>query len=542
MLGLTAVIFSASGLTVDVSNLYLHRQMAETAAEAACQAGAADLLAAAAGLSLPNKNFSAGASGDCSNSSASSICQYAAMNGFSGTGGAAIVGTSTPGSDVSYSFPSAVTGVTAPSSSVAAYPFLQVNVTENVPTTFMRLFTGSATQPVTYSTKCGLASVAGAPPMLVLNPSASGALTYSGSGPLNIVGGAARALQVNSTSATAISYTPPGLINVSKAGTTQTGTDVGVVGGPTASPSSSGQSGISLGTTGMYRSGSIPVVDPFAALAAPAGQQLVTPASTVSGTWVAYHQDGCPDNTGNSGNPSEACVEYAPGYYPNGITLPNSYSTIIFLPGVYYLNGPLTSAASNTLRNATPCTPSCGPLSSTTGTQTDGVTFYFASGSLNLGSCSGCAQTGIDPVAPTALTCDGSTPNSALGLPSSLTGNVLVAPCTLHGSYVDPAGDTSDVAGSMTNPGVRGLLVYQAHNNSTPPSLGGTGALVVAGTLYFHSMGYGTALALNNSGSTGSYVLGNVIADEVNLSGSGAVNVALQSKAAVPMVKIGMFQ
>jgi hypothetical protein len=542
VLGLAAVVLSVTSLTVDVSSLFLHRQMAQTAADAACQAGAADVLGSAAGLPLPNMGFTPGISGDCSTSSTSAICQYAALNGYTGAGGTAAIQSGAPGNDVAFSFPSTVTGVNAPANSVVAHPFLNVTVTENVPTTFLQMFTGKSVQQIAATSTCGLASVAGAPPMVVLHPSMAGALTYSSGGTLTIVGGAGRALQVNSSSANALSYTPAGLINVSQAGPSSTGLDVGVVGGPGTAPSSSGQSGLSLGTSGSYRAGAIPMIDPFAAVGSPAGMGSVSPPSSVNGTWVSYHQDGCPDNTGNSGNPSEACVEYAPGYYPNGITMPNSYVTAIFLPGVYYLNGSLTATGSNVLRNATPCNPTCGPLSTGAGSQTDGVTFYFSSGSMNIAGCSGCAAAGIDTVASSALTCDGTTPNAQLHLPATFTGNVLLAPCTKHGGYVDATGDTNDTAGSATTPGIRGLLVYQGHGDTSAPTLGSTGQQVFVGSLYFHSTGYADVVTIQNSPSSSSYVVGNLVADQVNLPASSSLTLALQSQVGVPLVKIGMFQ
>src|SRR5579875_2131005 len=52
----SVLLLTAAGLAVDVSNLWFHRQAAQAAADAACQAGALDLLDASAG-GTPNSGF-----------------------------------------------------------------------------------------------------------------------------------------------------------------------------------------------------------------------------------------------------------------------------------------------------------------------------------------------------------------------------------------------------------------------------------------------------------------------------------------------------
>src|SRR5574338_811075 len=53
------------GLAVDFSNLWFHRQMAQGAADAACTAGAMDLLVAYSGGSSTQGGFTAGTDFDC---------------------------------------------------------------------------------------------------------------------------------------------------------------------------------------------------------------------------------------------------------------------------------------------------------------------------------------------------------------------------------------------------------------------------------------------------------------------------------------------
>ena len=111
--------------------------------------------------------------------------------------------------------------------------------------------------------------------------------------------------------------------------------------------------------------------DPYAGVAVPASVKLISPLSTTSGISVAKAAsgragaDGCPD-------PSNNCMEFAPGYYPTGITT-DGWHTYTFLPGVYYMGGSLNSGGSSTLRMATPCSPTCSAISSTNAQQTDGL-------------------------------------------------------------------------------------------------------------------------------------------------------------------------
>jgi hypothetical protein len=195
------------------------------------------------------------------------------------------------------------------------------------------------------------------------------------------------------------------------------------------------------------------------------------------------------------------------------------------------MNGSLSAGASATIRMAKP-----------TGYQaTDGIMFYFLSGSLAFSGCSGCADTtNIDNVPSTDLTCDNSSPIGSLGMPTSIPGNVLIAQCSRDGTYWDSNGDTTDVRGT---PGSRGLLVFQAHSNSaTQPSFTGSGSLAYSGALYFHSTGYTDVFSLSGGATNGTFILGEIVADQVNLSGSGTIKLALNPQATVNSSKVAILQ
>jgi hypothetical protein len=144
----------------------------------------------------------------------------------------------------------------------------------------------------------------------------------------------------------------------------------------------------------------------------------------------------------------------------------------------------------------------------------------------------------ISAVNTTDLTCDGSSPPAALGLGSTISGNVLYGMCATNGTYFDSGNDTTDSRG---NPGSRGLLFFQDHANSTQPTFAGSGALSFAGTLYFHNNSYTDQLNISGGASSGTLILGEIITDEVNLSGSGAIHLALSSANTIPLSKIGVF-
>src|SRR5207249_5753143 len=106
VLALGIFLLGAMGCAVDMANLWFHRQSAQTAADAACTAGAMDLLTdATTGISPPTQggfNPNNGAF-HCSGSAGAAPCQYAALNGYNGA-------NATTGNDVQVSFPASVSG------------------------------------------------------------------------------------------------------------------------------------------------------------------------------------------------------------------------------------------------------------------------------------------------------------------------------------------------------------------------------------------------------------------------------------------------
>ncbi len=245
VLMLSLFLLAVLAFAVDYTNIWFQRQQAQSAADAACQAGAMDIYESVSGVTLPNKGFVIGTAGDCNSYSSAgpSMCWYANKNGFNGyTGGAA---------DVSWSFPTSVSGVTSPPSSSVPYPFMQVNVSLPMNSYFSALLTGNQTQTVSAVSTCGVTQMMEGGAIMVLNPTISGALSYSGGASLTIVGGPPRSIVVNSSNATAISCGSSGVIDASKGGPNRTGSDVGTYGGPHTAPGSSSGCYGTNGNTGL---------------------------------------------------------------------------------------------------------------------------------------------------------------------------------------------------------------------------------------------------------------------------------------------------
>src|SRR5690242_13262497 len=68
VLALSIFLLGFVGFAVDMTNLWFHRQMAQTAADAACQAGIIDILTNDIGNPTPKSGFTAGTNFDCSTS------------------------------------------------------------------------------------------------------------------------------------------------------------------------------------------------------------------------------------------------------------------------------------------------------------------------------------------------------------------------------------------------------------------------------------------------------------------------------------------
>jgi hypothetical protein len=572
LLILSMFLLASVGFAVDLSNMWFHRQAAQSAADAACVAGAMDMLYLHNGAITSSPGFIVGTAGDCSSSSTAALCKYAGFNGYTATTSAAGWGAGTPGGAVAvnWTFPSSVTGVTP---SGASYPFLKVVVQEKPATWFIGML-GVKSLPLGASCTCGLPPGTPSAPLVILNPTIGASLTLSGGAHIVIVGGPATSIQVNSsangspsgnTSSNAV-YCNGGNgfpIDTSAAGPLGTGGNLAIVGGPTTNQLCGANYIMNNTTHAQWQSPAAVASDPYAGVPAPTQPtgkvaEAITPVATVaqgytptsdptygytSGTWVASGTDSCPNTASqqhyltysatypyNGGNIYGNCLELNPGYYPTGIDTtslaPYSNDVVIFMPGVYYLNGNLNVGSATTLRNAW------------VGTQpsTQGVMFYFLAGGPVFAGGSGQAASAINTVPSYYMNC--SSTATPAGTPASLTGNVLISQCGAGGTYIGPpSSDTYSATGS------RGLLFFSAHANTYNNTLIGAGATVnFSGALYFHNSSYADLVQLNGAGGSTTYAVGSIVVDQLTLSGSGTIDMDLVGSAAGSTPEVSIFQ
>src|SRR5712671_4471976 len=283
-------LLAVLGLATDYSQLWAHRQMAQGAADAACQAAAADVFLKGtdptASTDFPGLDFSwIGSTFDCSAKPNSVPCKYASFNGYSG-------------STVSVSFPSTLDGVSGIPAGfpTIANPYIKVIVTDPVATYFTRIASSIKTVNVKASAACGFNVINAPVPLVVLHRTASPSLQVNGGASVTVLGGPTRSIQVDSSSSTAVSV---GTVDLHLAGPGGSGADFAVFGGPTTKPA-----GVNVGTSGKWIPGANPFGDPFASTSAP-----TRPTGTGSAKPVTYKTNGCPDTNG--------CIEYSAGDYTN---------------------------------------------------------------------------------------------------------------------------------------------------------------------------------------------------------------------------------
>jgi len=557
VLAMGLFLIGSMGFVVDGANLWFHRQSAQTAADAACTAGAMNMLSAAAGATPPNPNW-IGTSFHCSGStgkvpnSGFTPCQYAAFNGYTSSG----LQANQTGTDVSVTFPGSFSSMPSCSSgtalckaeAIADTPYIQVNIIDRVQTTFIGMLNGGHTVDVGAHSMCGLSNVLSAVPVLVLNPNAPSSPatnTMNAADPSNltILNGPSKSIQVNSTDAHAVDLTS---VTIGLSG------DFSVA----ARESMSAANGTNLD----WVSAAGVISDPFASVPAPAQPP---PAPKIG--------SDCPGIPGLGGDAS--CQHYSPGYYAGGITVappsgpgegdsdgPPSPTKVVavFDPGIYYLDGNFTAGPNTCLRPNT--TPGIA--------RSSGTVFYFHGTSTLLisgtsgGMSSGTFNCATTPVSISSIQCTGSTNPLLSSLPSGgLTGNVLLGPCEAPGGdplqpYGDPLG-SADPSGEQ-----RGMLFFQDRDSqpANQPKWHASGSFGLIGNMYFHycksSSGAGSGancdpsafsdvFNLGSGSGSAAYVVGDIVVDQLRLgegAGTSPIKVSLNPNAQYYVLKASLLQ
>jgi len=310
-LAMSFFLLGAVGLALDGSHLYAQRQMAQTAADAAAQAGIMSIFDGTNGTG--SGGFSTSSTITCTTTDLRTPCKYASLNGFG----------STSSDTVTVSFPA---NTAAPGVSFSSDPvhLIQVTVQRTVSTTLVHMV-GPAAATVTATALAAIVSVQSPVPILVTHPTLSNSFTLQGTPAVQICGGPSKSIQINSGSATAVSLGGSSSVDLSKAGpldsgtcTTGTGADFGNWGGPAAQPG-----GITTGV-GQYVDPASPIQDPLAGISPPS-----VPATAPAPAALTNGVSGCP------ASPKKGCMLYSPGLYTGGIDGKNS--TPVFKPGIYYI-------------------------------------------------------------------------------------------------------------------------------------------------------------------------------------------------------------
>src|SRR3989442_1069020 len=205
LLGLGLFLIGAMAFAIDMSNLWFNRQGAQTAADAACTAGAMDMLVDYTNGTTGQGGFTVSGSPtavDCSTSQTPAPCQYATLNGFNSAISQSTANSGTLGNNVTFQVsstaPPGLPPASIPPSTVAANAFLSVKITDNIPTFFAGLLSGATRQNVGATAVCGVIQATSPIPILVLHPTLQQAFSVQGNPNISIVGGPSKSIQVNS--------------------------------------------------------------------------------------------------------------------------------------------------------------------------------------------------------------------------------------------------------------------------------------------------------------------------------------------------------
>jgi hypothetical protein len=487
------VLIGALGLAIDTAQFYGHQRMAQTAADAAAQAGIMSIFdgtnatgANPFGTGSPPSSFT------CTTSDGRSPCVYARNNGFGGLATDHVV----------IDFPTAASvGIDATVlSSSDPVSLLRATVTRPVPTGLMRLFGASSSTTIKAVGVAAIVAVQAPVPLIVLHPTLLGSFFINGTPTITICGGPSQSIQVNSNNSTAVQLKGgSNTVDLSHAGpldpgncSTGTGADFGnwansAPGQPTypGGTCQTGCTGLEYGSTGNYRQPSSPIKDPLLSVPAPTDPGVPGTQTTIN-NGATPTSWGCPAFT--------TCIHFTPGKFTGGITVKNALA--YFDPGLYYIpNGGFTMDSNSGAQMSTGV----------------GGTGDFSNGGMLVFN-------------------SGGTKNDLINFTSNAGSK---GPITLVGS---------DQGGTYKN-----ILFFEdrtsaAHIGSGPNpghTLQGGGNLSLTGTIYMTNTAatmssdpshYQNLSLQGNPGST-TTIIGEIIVDTLSLGGTGGIKMNLNPAA-----------
>jgi len=382
LLATSILLLGALGFAIDGAQMYVQRQMAHAAADAAVEAGIMSILD---GTNITSAYpFGTGAtpiaSSVCTTTDGRTPCVYARNNGFGGTAS----------DTVTLSFPASISGVTLTSATV---PALEVTVQRTLATGFIQMIAGPSALSVTASATAGLVGTVSPNSIYVLDPSAKNAFQVSGAATVTVNGGG---IVINSSNSDAATISGSAQVN---AGEIEVAGGVSITGAASTNPAP---------VTGIAQ-----VADPFASLPA------LTPGS------CATHPTNYSPPTGTTLQPGTYCggisvggvanVTFAAGDYiinGGGVTFGNS--SVVTGSGVmFYLTGTNTTYGSFTASGATTVT-----LSAPTSGSYLGVLFFqdrsiTSSNGASIGNSANVSLTGTLYFPTTAVSFSGAVGTSS---------------------------------------------------------------------------------------------------------------------------------
>jgi hypothetical protein len=510
------VVMGIVGLAMDGGAMYVARENAQAAADAAAQAGVMDMYR---GLSPSGGTY--GSAHTCTTTDNWPPCRYARSNGF-------LNGTFSDQVTVDFAGPGVGGGATSGWCSVPtnADGTSQVNLSgsdqvqlicvkaqRTVNTMLMRVF-GHNRSTVAATAVAAISLTPSLLPIAVLHPTLSGSFSKNGSNTITICGGPARSIQVNSTSTSSISIAGnSGTIDLSHAGPLDSGacdTGTGADFANAGAEALPGGANVLWGTKpGVYVDPASPVEDPLLLVPAPTRPALASaPINANTAALEAAHN--CPT----------ACTVYSPGLYDGttGHDLSKVSGFSVFRPGIYWISSGGFQLTSNTIvRMATAAADETDPTGVTNWTQN---VMFYNSASTSKDIFSFPANAGQLPGGNTYPTTD--CPNG---------GNCLV--------------------GSPMNGTYKGILFFQNRANaiSLAHSFSGGGGLSLQGTIYLtHTVAnirsdgkYQSLTLQGNSGGT-TKVRGEIIVDALSLGGNSGVTMNLSGAPIFSVRQVALIQ
>jgi hypothetical protein len=358
------------GLAMDGGAMYVTKEKAQAAADAAAQAGVMDMYR---GTSPSGGTY--GSHHTCITNDSWAPCWYAEKNGFSTGGFSDQVTIDFAGPGVSGGKTVAWCQATGVSLSGDSVNLICVQVQRTLNTMLMPVF-GYNTSTVTARAIAAITITPSPVPILVTHPTLAGALSTHGTPNITICGGPQRSIQVNSTGSgsASVSINSNTTIDLSRAGPSDPNGTCSGTGADFANngPAVSYSSWLTpFGSTEHYVNPVSPLQDPLAGVSAPPVPSTVNPATIP----LANGQNGCP------ASPKKACVLFLPGEYTSGINVKNE--TAVFEPGIYYItSGGFSNDANGDIYMATGFTdPNTG-----TGWTGNILVYNTGGGAFNVGA------------------------------------------------------------------------------------------------------------------------------------------------------------